>query len=85
LLRSSAIPRITETLSDKTRSFTQELNERLLTIEDFWYSGAFHHEYFKPQKLHDWDSESAIDPINPLVYIQANYFEFSAKEVCHNI
>jgi hypothetical protein len=24
----------------------------------------------KPQNLHDWGSESAIGPINPLVYIQ---------------
>ena len=27
----------------------------------------------KPQNLRDWSSESAIDPINPLVYIQASY------------
>ncbi len=25
----------------------------------------------KPQNLIDWGSESAVDPINPLVYIQA--------------
>jgi hypothetical protein len=30
----------------------------------------------KPQNLHDWGSESTIDPINPLVYIQASNLEF---------
>jgi hypothetical protein len=34
---------------------------------------AFHHKKFKPQNLRDWGSESAIDPINPPVYIQASY------------
>jgi hypothetical protein len=30
-------------------------------------------------------SESAIDPINPLVYIQARHHALYLKEVCHNI
>ncbi len=33
-------------------------------------------ENMKPQNLIDWGSESAIDPINPLVYIQARNREF---------
>jgi hypothetical protein len=37
---------------------------------------AFHHKKIKPQNLHDWGSESAIDPINPLVYIQARNRHF---------
>jgi hypothetical protein len=32
---------------------------------------AFHQSKMKPQKLHDWGYESAIDPTNPLVYIKA--------------
>jgi hypothetical protein len=38
---------------------------------------ALHHENFKPPNLHDWDSVSAIDPINPLVYIQASNLVFN--------
>jgi hypothetical protein len=34
------------------------------------------HAKLKPQNLIDWGSESAIDPINPLVYIQASYQAF---------
>jgi hypothetical protein len=37
---------------------------------------ALKYHIFKPQNLHDWGSESAIDPINPLVYIQARHHEF---------
>jgi len=29
----------------------------------------------RPSNLHDWGSESGIDPINPLVYIQARHRE----------
>ena len=29
------------------------------------------HAKLKPQNLHDWGSESAIVPVNPLAYIQA--------------
>ncbi len=37
--------------------------------------GAMRYLYLdlKPRNLHDWGSQSAIDPINPLVYIQASY------------
>ena len=35
---------------------------------------AFHHKKMKPQNMHDWGSESAIDPKNPLVYIQAIFY-----------
>jgi hypothetical protein len=34
---------------------------------------ALKYHIFKSQNLHDWGSVSAIDPINPLVYIQASY------------
>jgi len=37
---------------------------------------AFYDEKLKPLNLHDLGSESAIDPINPLVYIQARNFQF---------
>jgi hypothetical protein len=33
----------------------------------------------RPSNLHDWGSESAIDPINPLVYIQASNLEFESS------
>ena len=39
----------------------------------------------KPQNLHDWGSQSAIDPINPLVYIQAYYLEFKIGTKLYNI
>ena len=37
---------------------------------------SFHHKKNKPQNLRDWGSESAIDPINPPVYIQASNHQF---------
>jgi hypothetical protein len=46
---------------------------------------ALNFQYLKPQNLRDWGSESAIDPINPLVYIQARNLAFSGIECSHNI
>ena len=37
---------------------------------------ALKYHIFKPQNLRDWGSEPAIDPINPLVYIQARNHQF---------
>jgi hypothetical protein len=34
---------------------------------------ALNHSKIRPSKIHDSETQSAIDPINPLVYIQARY------------
>jgi hypothetical protein len=45
---------------------------------------ALKYHIFKPQNLRDFGSESAIDPINPLVYIQAsNLLWQSFKKILH--
>ncbi len=46
---------------------------------------ALKYHIFKPQNLHDWGSESAIDPINPLVYIQARHREFKTGLIRNKI
>ncbi len=37
---------------------------------------ALKYHISKPQNLHDSETQSAIDPINPLVYIQARNLQF---------
>ncbi len=45
--------------------------EENFSLTLFWYS-ALKVQYLKPQNLIDSETQSAIDPINPLVYIQAS-------------
>jgi hypothetical protein len=46
---------------------------------------ALKYHIFKPQNLRDFGSESAIDPINPLVYIQASNLQPTNSDANTNI
>jgi hypothetical protein len=50
--------------------FSKEAHHKLKMLDS-----AFDQSKVRPSNLHDWGSESAIDPINPLVYIQARHLQ----------
>jgi hypothetical protein len=52
----------------------EQINQYLVfrLLEPKFTISALKYHIFKSQNLHDWDSVSSIDPIKPLVYIEAS-------------